>query len=414
MQGVADSRTFALFAALILSTTAVTGCLGGDQGGDGDQALTIGALLPLTGDLDTYGPSGFNGAELAVKTVNANGGVNGEDVELVKADTESKENAGVSEAQRLVNVEAVHGIVGAYGSGVTKAALQQIQSFGIPMISPASTSPELQEFDDNDVFNRVVATDALQGKVMAQLAENENHTTLGILVVNNAYGNGMGDVVESEFDGVVSSYVQYNPDGTQFDSAVEEVTTPEPDAVVLVGYPDTGSQIMKTAFQKGVAGPNSSVEWLYSEGLKDTSFPDQVGQTQDGDYIVADYKGTTPAPMPQDFIDAYQQEYGTEPALFADGAYDAAAIFALASEKCDCVAGSDFKNALDDVVNEPGQNVSDLASGLEAVRNGTDVNYVGNTAAEWTEEGDMKKGVYSIWRITEDGNIEIVEPQVVP
>ncbi len=416
-----SGRKFIVLSIVLLVSAAFAGCLqGGDGDGDGDaEALKIGTILPITGDLNAYGTPGENAVKLAVSQINAAGGVNGEDVELAHADTETSQNTGPAEAQRLVNVEGVHGLIGAYSSGVTTPIVEQSQNFGVPIISPASTAPTLSssDVDTNNIFYRTVASDALQGQVMAQLAKDEGYSTASLIVVNNAYGVGFGDVFEEEFgQAQVLNYVKYDPTGTTFDSDVQDATSPvEPDVVVLVGYPDTGASIMQAAHEQNVAGPNSSVDWLFSEGVKDTAFPDQVNKTEDGEYIIAGYKGTTPVfQNPGDWVKMYSDEYGSEPALFADGAYDSAVLFALASETCDCTSGDEFHDALFDVANAPGQEYSDVENALSAAANGEDVNWNGWTGVEWDENGDMTTGTYAIWQVTEDGNIETTESGITP
>lgn len=408
--------TMAVAAVLIAVSIALAGCPAPGQ--DGDAALKIASLTPVTGELQAYGPSGQSAVALAVQDANDAGGVNGQDVQIAEGDTESTADAGVAEAQRLINTEGVHGIVGAYSSGVSGAVIDNIQTFGVPMISPASTNPALQDRDNNNLFMRTVATDALQGRVMAQLADDQNHTTIAILAINNGYGQGFADVVESTWTGdygAVTKTVFYDPGQDSYDSTLNDLTTPQPDAVVFVGYPQSGVTIMQDAFQQDppLAGPNGTVDWLFSEGFNDPSFPENVGQTQGGEYILAGYWGTTPAPMPQSFIDKYRDEYGSEPALFADGAYDAAAIQILASESCDCVSGSAYREALFDVANSPGQNVSDLSEGLSLAEQGEDIDYVGNANVEWDDQGDMVSGVYNYWRINDQGEI-VIEQEVTP
>lgn len=413
-----NKRKIAVLSAVLLMSAGLAGCLqGGDDGGDGPPALRIGTLLPITGDLNAYGTPGENAVKLAVNVINDAGGVNGHDVEVSHADTETNQNTGPAEAQRLMNVEGVHGLIGAYSSGVTTPVVEQTQNFGVPIISPASTAPTLSssDVDTNNLFYRTVASDALQGQVMAQLAEDKGHLTASLIVVNNAYGVGFGDVFEDEFSGQVLQYVKYDPQGTTFDSDVQTATTPEPDAVVLVGYPDTGSSIMQAAFEQGVAGPNTSVDWLFSEGVKDEGFPDQVGQTDQGEYIIAGYNGTSPVfQNPESWVSQYSDEYGSEPALFADGAYDSTVLFALASETCGCVAGDEFHDALMDVANAPGTQYNDATNALSAAQDGEDVNWEGWTGVEWDDNGDMTTGTYSIWEVTQDGSIETTESGITP
>lgn len=418
MDPFTTSRSFALVSAAIMIASLGAGCLDGGLGG-GETGLKVGTLTPLTGELKQYGPSGENAVQLAIDEANAEGGVNGKDVGIVTGDTGSVPNQGVSEAQRLITSGGVHAIMGAYSSGVTGAVIENIQTAGVPLISPASTSPALQNNDTKNLFMRTVATDRLQAKVMADLVADKNHTRIAILAINNAYGQGFADFLKQAYqqnlNGIVTDTVFYTSGRSQYDSTLQDLTDEptKPQAIVFIGYPDSGVTIMRQAAQKGMAGPNGTYEWLFSEGFKTSSFPKDVGKT-DGEWITAGYFGTTPVPMPTEFIDKYRNEFGSEPELFADGAYDAAAIMMMAAEKCDCREGQAYQDALFNVTNEPGKNASNVKEGLEIVKNGTDVDYSGYANIEWDEQGDVKTGLYSIWKVNKQGEIVITKSDVRP
>ena len=82
-------------------------------------ALKIGVLFDFTGDLSEFGPNMENGAKLAAKDINDAGGVNGQDIVLKRADSQTNPTAGVEGARQLVDVEKVSAVVGSLSSGVT-------------------------------------------------------------------------------------------------------------------------------------------------------------------------------------------------------------------------------------------------------------------------------------------------------
>ncbi|HUZ17650.1 MAG TPA: ABC transporter substrate-binding protein, partial [Spirochaetia bacterium] len=115
----------------------------------------IGALLPITGDLQAYGAASLNGIKLAVDEINQQGGVLGGQLSVDVGDTQTKPQAGISAAQRLVSVNNVFGIVGAMSSGVTIPTAQSVTDpAGVALISPASTSPKITDLADNDFLFR--------------------------------------------------------------------------------------------------------------------------------------------------------------------------------------------------------------------------------------------------------------------
>lgn len=409
-----------LVVGVLFVSVALAGCTDGRQR-DGAEAFKLGSVLPLTGDLSAFGPSAEKAVRLAVKQVNANGGVNGEPVEHISEDSETSQTAAPQAVSRLINVEGVHGLVGAMGSGVSLSFIEQVAQAGIPMISPSNTAPTFstvygQDGGDNGWYFRTVPADTLQGRVMVQLAQQRNFTKTAILAINNDYGVGFGEVFQAAWEEMgreVTAFVKYDPEETSFGSTVDQVAAGDPDGVVVIGYPDTVTAIMDVAFEKGYAGPDGTLEWLFSEGLKDQAFVDQVNQTQDGEWILAGYLGTTPVfDLSQDFVDTFRSEYGSEPALFSDTTYDAAMLLMLAAEQCDCTGGEPLRQALLQVQND-GTEVGDPGEALERIRNGEDIDWDGAAGEmSWDDIGDVTTGTYAIWQVTDEGEIETVQSDI--
>jgi ABC-type branched-subunit amino acid transport system substrate-binding protein len=417
-----DRKRLAIVITLVLSASLLAGCLdmlGGGDGGDGAEALTVGSIAPLTGDLSAYGPSGENAVKLAIETVNAAGGVNGMEVKHVAGDTETSQNAAPNEANRLVNTEGVDAVVGAWSSGVSMSVIDQFVQAQIPMVSPANTAAAFTTYEDDGFYFRTAPTDEFQATVLAeQVAEENDTSTAAIIAINNFYGTGFGDIFEQKWnEGAtrqVTKYVKYDPEDPDYSTVVSQATTPEPDVVVLVGYPNTGAEIVRTAHQDGKAGPNSSIKWRLSEGLFTGGFPDQVGKTSDDRYIVEGMRGTTPQlfieEVADDFKTAYQDKYGKDPALFSPGAHDAAAVVALSAEQCGCTDGQGIRDQMRDVMNPPGKKTGDIGEALSTVRDGGQVDYSGPAGdIEWDENGEPSAGTYALWQFNATGQIDILE-----
>ncbi len=409
------SKRYAVMVGLLMFTVMLSGCAAVDD--DGEE-LRIGSILPLTGDLDAYGPSAQNAVNLAVDHVNANGGVLDEDVTHVEANSESDEEAAPGAASELIDVEGVHGIVGAMGSGVSLSFIEQAVTAEVPMISPANTAPEFTEMSENSEtdgwYFRTVPTDAVQAAVMADQVSDAGHLTASIIAINNDYGVGFGDAFEENFDGEVLSYVRYDPDGTDFSSDVEEATTPPPEAMVFVGYPDTGEQIMRNAYENGHAGDDSNIQWYFSEGVMDQSFIDGLHEDADEPFMNG-YQGTNPQSMTADqFLEDYQDEFDGEPALFADRTYDAAMLLMLGAQSCECTSGEDYKEAIREVQNPPGEEVEyDVQQALELLRDGEDIEWTGAAGPLEFDENNDVLVPFQIWEVI-DGQIEVIESDVQP
>ncbi|MGD8846608.1 MAG: ABC transporter substrate-binding protein, partial [Desulfobacteraceae bacterium] len=80
-----------------------------------DKVVKIGNIIPLSGPSATVGQQGKQAREMAVEEINAAGGIKslgGAKLELIFADSESKPEKGVSEAERLINTAKVHVLTG--------------------------------------------------------------------------------------------------------------------------------------------------------------------------------------------------------------------------------------------------------------------------------------------------------------
>jgi ABC-type branched-subunit amino acid transport system substrate-binding protein len=227
-----------------------------DRAGDG--VFKIGSLLPETGNLAFLGPPEFAGVEYAIDEVNAAGGVLGKPVEYSQGDSgdTSTDIASVT-SDRLIS-EGVDAIIGAASSGVSLTVIDKITSAGVTMFSPANTSPALTTYDDKGLYFRDAPPDGLQGALVAQLILEDGNSSVYILNLDDAYGNGIAGVINDVLtaSGVnVLGVKAYDPAAATFDAEVAEVVAADPDGVVLISF-DEGSRILRTMVEQGV-GPTT-------------------------------------------------------------------------------------------------------------------------------------------------------------
>ena len=391
----------------IIAVISISGCNGPEEGG-----VKIGTLLSITGDLAPYGGPMENAAVLAIDEVNANGGLLGKQVTMINEDSQTSEIAAVDGANKLVNINKVPAIIGAAGSSISLSFIEITTGNNVVQISPSNTAPDFTTYEDNDFYFRTCPSDALQGKAMALLAMEENYTTASTLVLNNAYGVGFEKVFVEEFEkmgGQVIDRVKYDPQASTFNSEIEVAAQGNPDVIILISYPETGSLILKSAYEKGAM---DNTEWLLSEGLKDETLAESVGKDTQGNYIIAGFKGTAPdptvtGPAYETFNDAYIAKYGTETTTFTSNTYDAAAVIALAIEKAGSADGTAIRDNIRAVANPPGVEVTDIGEGLRLIREGTDINYQGASGdVNFDINGDITTAYYAKWQVADDGSVE--------
>lgn len=225
---------------------------------EGDGILKIGSLLPETGSLAFLGAPEFAGLEYAIAEINEAGGVLGNPVEYSQGDSgDTSTDTATVTATRLLG-EGVDAIVGPASSGVALTVIDQISAAGVTLFSPANTSPALSTYDDKGLYFRNAPPDGLQGAIVAQLVAEDGNASAYILNLDDAYGNGIADVVAAVLaeSGVeVLGQVAYDPTAASFDAEVAEIVAADPDAVILISF-DEGSRILRTAVEQGV-GPTA-------------------------------------------------------------------------------------------------------------------------------------------------------------
>ena len=402
------------FAAIALTLAVfLSGCV--EEGEDQEAAITegdikIGVMQSLTGDLGSYGGPMSDAIKLAAKEINDNGGLLGRKLVLLIEDDQTNNVAAVDAANKLVKVDRVPAIVGATGSGQSMSVIDITTGSGVLQISSSNTGTDFTNYDDGDLYFRTAPSDALQGSAMAKLAQERGYKTTSTIVINNPYGVGFEDVFVKAFEAdgrKVLEKVRYDPSQTVFDSEVQRVAEGKPEFIMMVSYPETGSLILRTAYEKGVL---KSIPWLLSEGLKADNLAGLVGNDAEGNYIAAGLQGLAPdqdagGKAYEAFKSLYQAEYGKEPAIYCTNSYDALAVVALAIEQAKNATGRDIADNIRSVANPPGTEVSDLGEALSLIREGKDINYQGTSGdITFDENGDVS-GSFTLWTIADNGSI---------
>ncbi|SFR59397.1 ABC transporter substrate-binding protein [Halogeometricum limi] len=193
--------------------------------GGSDREISVGILLPETGDLASVGQPMIQAAQLPAAQVN-DANPAGLTVNAQIEDTQTSPDAGVSAAQSLVSA-GVPGVCGSASSGVNVPVSQQaFIPNEVVGCSPSSTALSVSNLDDNDFIFRTAPSDFLQGRVMAQvMSERLEAESVATLYVNNDYGqqlsNRFSDVFQNEFEGEVYNQVAFNIGESSYSSVIE-------------------------------------------------------------------------------------------------------------------------------------------------------------------------------------------------
>ncbi len=390
---------------------------------DNSQGLRIGTLLPATGDLASIGQQMSGSVPLLVETVNACGGVNGQPVTLIEVDDQTDPRAGAAGMTKLATLDRVAGVVGSFASSVSTAAVSVAVPNQVMLVSPGSTSPvfteKAQKGDFKGFWARTAPPDTYQALALAQLAHQRGFKRVSTVVINNDYGVGFERAFVKAFEelgGTVINKdrpVRYDPKAQTFDTEAAAAFAGKPDAVVAVLYAETGSILLRTAYQQGLT---DGIQILLTDGVKAPTFPEQVGRGADGRFLLAGALGTVPGSDGKalaDFNNLWQEKKGGSPGEYAPQAWDAAALLVLAAQAAQENTGVGISKQIREVANAPGTEVTDVCEGLRLLREGQNINYQGASGnVDIDANGDVV-GVYDVWTVGADGKIQVID-QVSP
>lgn len=398
----------ARIGAAVMAIVGLTAACGSDgsDGGDngtgtaasGGGSLTLASLLPATGDLAALGENTLNATKLAVKQASDAGA----SVQLDSQDSGSQESIAQSAVQQVLAKDPV-GIVGAVSSAVCLSVIDTVVQSEIPIIAPACTSPQLTTYEDDGLFYRTASPSDVQGTILADVVYDDGVRSVGLMAVNNSYGQSISEKFSQRFTelgGEIAAEVKYDAAAKTFTAEVQQVASAEPDAVVMIGYADTGAAIVHDASQRGLL----DLPWYTGDGIQDAAFPEEA--LPNNPEKLYSWKGIgigqSESEAAGTFASAYQDEYGQEPPSFSAQAYDAAWVLMLAGHKADA-SESDAAEEIGNVT-DPAAEPCVGADCVALVQEGQNVSYQGATGlTEFDENGDPTSSTFVIWQFSKDG-----------
>jgi branched-chain amino acid transport system substrate-binding protein len=368
----------------------------GDGSCETDGVLTVGTILPVTGDLAQLGPAEIAGSNLAVEDINAAGGVLGADVVINQGDSgDTTTDTANLEVDRLL---AAGGdvIVGAASSAVSKTVIDKITGSCVIHFSPANTSPDFTTYEDNGLYFRTAPSDLLTGRVLANLVLDDGNETASVLFRQESYGVGLAASFQENFEaagGTIDEYLPYAIDTESFDAEVDALVEAGSDAIIVIGFAESGN-IINTMHERGI-GPTSDTNVYGTDGNLGS-----IGDTAGDPTIVAGFRGVEPSvdltTIP-DFVARLDGE-GDMGGTYVYGAetYDAVVITALAA----AIAGTDDPSAIAAEINgvtKDGEKCTSFAECIVLVDAGTDIDYDGiGGPYDFVDAGEPSAASYRI------------------
>lgn len=355
--------------------------------------VKVGFLGGFTGPIESLTPPIYEGAKLAAKHVNEQGGLlDGQNIDMPSGDTTCGDaTAASSSADRLVNSEHVVAIVGALCSGATIASANNAAvPGGVTMVSPASTSPALTTLADNDLVFRTAPSDAFQGEMLAKVLAGQGIKQIAITYVNNDYGKGFAEALSAAFvgsGGNVTASEAHEDGKADYRAEIGSLASSGAEILVVLAYADgSGQTIIRQALESG-----DFAQFVGGDGMVGDKLVAAIGADKLEGMIAT--KPGAPDIQGAGIFDKLAKEVGLDPqAVFAAQAYDASFLLALAIEKNGNTERAGVNQALRDVARAPGETIlpGEWKKAKALIKAGKDINYEGATGShEFDAAGDV-------------------------
>ena len=310
-----------------------------------DLLIRIGHAAPLSGPLTEQGHASENGTRLALEEYQARGlALGGRRLifELVVEDDHASPIGAETAARRLID-SGVKGVVGHLNSSASMSAARLYAQAGIPMITPASTSPVLapQGFS---LFFRAVASDARQAQVLGKFLQTQARRRIAIIDDRTAYAQGLANGIEQAFKAGSGKGLLHEITSSQtadFTALIARLRHFGPDWVVYAGVERQGALLLRqmrqaglnASFLTGDGGCNEAFLHIAREAMSEKVFCARPGRPLDR---LAD----------MGFVERYRERFGAEPRYPAPQAYAAASALIEAMRTANAVEPNRYLSAL--------------------------------------------------------------------
>ncbi len=282
--------------------------------------VTLGALVPRTGDRAAWGADLLRGYELAVEQQNLRGGLNGRRLRLVSLDDESREEHASTLTTRLIEREGALAVFGELSSVTNERGAAAAQRRGAVFVATASTARDVSRAGDF-VF-RTVLTDAEQAQAMARYARQSMQRRKGAIVYRRSslLHVGMADAFASGFRANGGEMVlrESYQDDADLVRLVARVRSSGADIVYAPASSEDAGRIA-VALKQGRVG----AQIMGADGWASAEARQFARDAMVGALFPELFSAVSPRPEVEAFIAAFGARHRAHPGSFAAVGYDA-------------------------------------------------------------------------------------------
>ncbi len=372
------AASLALASALVVSLAACgsgSGSGSSSDSGDSDAtAFKIGGIGPTTGDNAIYGTAVKNGIQLAVDEINADGGINGYQIEYQFEDDQSDSEKSVN-AYNTLKDWGMQMLVGTVTSTPCVAVVEETHADNMFQFTPSATAVDSIQYDN--AF-RMCFSDPSQGTVSADyIADNSLAQKIAVIYnSSDTYSTGIYQnfVTEAEARGleVVAAEAFTADSKTDFSVQIQKAKDSGAELVFLPIYYQEASLILAQADRAGFAPKWFGVDGM--DGILNVEGFD--GSLAEGVMFLTPFTPNAEDEATQTFVANYEKEFGDTPIQFAADAYDCMYTIKAAVEQADIT---------------PDMSVSDICDAMKTAMTEITIDGLTGKQITWGEDGEPSK-----------------------
>ena len=369
------AASLALASALVVSLAACGSKDGGsNSGGSDSDVFTIGGIGPTTGDNAIYGTAVENGIQLAVDEINADGGINGYQIEYQFEDDQSDSEKSVN-AYNTLKDWGMQMLVGTVTSTPCVAVVEESHADNMFQLTPSATTVEAVQYDN--AF-RMCFSDPSQGTVSADyIADNNIASKIAIIYdSSDTYSTGIYQnfATEAEARGleIVAAEAFTADSKTDFSVQIQKAKDSGAELVFLPIYYQEASLILAQADRAGFAPKWFGVDGM--DGILNVEGFD--GSLAEGLMFLTPFTPNAEDEATQTFVANYEEAFGDTPIQFAADAYDCMYVIKAAVEQADIT---------------PDMSISDICDAMKTAMTEITIDGLTGKQITWGEDGEPSK-----------------------
>lgn len=338
-------RFLAVLSAAALAATMLTACGSrGGSSGDGDT-VKVGLLHSLTGSMAISEKSVRDAEVLAIKEINAAGGVNGKQIEYVEEDGASEPSTFATKAEKLIDSEGVSTIFGCWTSSSRKAVKPIVEEYGSLLWYPV-------QYEGMESSSNIVYTGAAPNQQIVPAIDyllDQGYKKFFLLGSDYVFPRTANMIIDAQLEAKGAEAVgeEYaDMDQTDFAAIISKIEAAKPDVII-----NTLNGTGNVSFFKQMSEKNyTSKDYMtMSFSIAEEEVATIGADILKGHMVSWNYYQTTDTEKNKEFVNAYKDAYGENRVTSdpAEAAYDAVYLWKAACEKADSFEPEDVIKAVE-------------------------------------------------------------------